>query len=71
MKVVLKLTMIGIYAEKRCEALAEVLNKPHEKLKPLEDLYRQENPIPGDEFYIPGKVAFYEWIVKKIMWNKI
>lgn len=63
----LQVAMIADYAEKRCEALAEILNRPHEKLKPLEKLYvRETKPIGGDDF-IPDRTLFYEWITKKIL----
>jgi len=58
------------YAEQQCDVIYELYSKPTEKLKPLEDLYRKENPDPQGKFYLPDTTKFYEWIVSKIIDKK-
>lgn len=45
------------------------------ELKPLEDVYRKENPsfdMDGKEqFYCPDTRTFYKWIVNKIIKNEL
>lgn len=53
------------YAENRCDAVYNLLARPAEKLKPLEELYRKEHPEPNGEFYRPDATMFYTWIAKK------
>ena len=55
------------YSEQNSDAEFELFNKPRQKLKPLEDLYRKENPRQDGKFYLPDTTSFYEWIVKKIL----
>lgn len=53
-------------AKTQYETEIDVLNKPREELKPLEDLYRKENPLLDGKFFIPDTTAFYKWIAQKI-----
>ena len=55
------------YASQREDAMFELFNKPMQVLKPLEDLYRKENPEKDGKFYCPDTTEFYKWIVEKIM----
>jgi len=55
------------YSEQNCDLIHNLFNKPTEKLKRLEDLYRKENPHPKGKFYIPDRTEFYEWITNKIL----
>ena len=57
------------YSEQNCSLIHELFNRPTEKLKPLADLYRKENPLPSGNFYIPDRTKFYEWITNKIITN--
>ena len=52
------------------ERIVDMLLKPLEQLKPLEDLYRKENPREDGKFYIPDATAFYKWITNKILKNE-
>lgn len=53
------------YAEQQCDLIRELYTKPTIQLKPLEDLWREENP--RDKFTIPDTAAFYKWIRIKIL----
>ena len=55
------------YSEQNCDFIHNLFNRPAQKLKPLEDLYRKENPHPTGIFYIPDRTKFYEWITHKIL----
>ena len=52
------------------ERIVDMLLKPLEQLKPLEDLYRKENPREDGRFYIPDATTFYKWITNKILQNE-
>lgn len=52
------------------ERIVDMLLKPLEQLKPLEDLYRKENPREDGKFYIPDATVFYKWITDKILKNE-
>lgn len=53
------------YAEQQCDLIRDLYTKPTIQLKPLEDLWREENP--RDKFTIPDATAFYKWIRIKIL----
>lgn len=53
------------YAEQQCDLIRDLYTKPTIQLKPLEDLWREENP--RDKFTIPDMTAFYKWIRIKIL----
>ncbi len=53
------------YAEQQSDLIHDLFNKPTIELKPLEDLWRKENP--RDKFTIPDRTAFYKWIRLKIL----
>ena len=55
------------YSDQNCNKIQELFSKPAEQLKPLEDLYRKENPRPDGKFYVPDTTKFYEWIRIKIL----
>lgn len=55
------------YAEHQSDLIFNLFDKPSQKLKPLEDLYRKENPFPDGRFYSPDTTKFYEWIAAKIL----
>jgi len=55
------------YAEQQTDALYRLYTKPRQVLKPLEDLYRKEHPLPDGRFYLPDETEFFRWIVEKIM----
>ncbi|MCK9429831.1 MAG: hypothetical protein M0R17_07485 [Candidatus Omnitrophica bacterium] len=55
------------YSEQNCEQLQNLFTQPTEELKPLEDLYRKENPHPDGKFYLPDTTAFYNWIRVKLL----
>lgn len=55
------------YSEQNCDVIHNLFNRPAQKLKPLEDLYRKENPRPDGKFYIPDRTKFYEWITRKVL----
>lgn len=55
------------YSEQNCDIIHDLFNRPAEKLKPLQDLYRKENPRPDGRFYTPDRTKFYTWIVSKIL----
>jgi len=61
------LTAMDKYAEQSCEKIQELFLKPSQELKPLEELYRRENPRPDGKFYIPDATEFYKWIRIKIL----
>ena len=52
------------------ERIVDMLLKTLEQLKPLEDLYRKENPREDGRYYIPDATAFYKWITNKILQNE-
>lgn len=52
------------FSEQESNIIHELFNKPYEELKPLEDLWRKENPRPY--FTIPDTTDFYRWIRLKI-----
>ena len=49
------------------ERILDLILKPLEQLKPLEDLYREENPRKDGKFYIPDATVFYKWVTNKIL----
>ena len=53
-----------------CDATTDLILKPLEQLKPLEDLYRKENPREDGRYYIPDATTFYKWITNKIIQNE-
>jgi len=53
-----------------CDTTIDLILKPLEQLKPLEDLYRKENPREDGKFYIPDATTFYKWITNKILQNE-
>lgn len=53
------------YAEQQNDVIYDLFNKPLEKLKPLEDLWRKENS--PDSYITPDRTQFYKWIVGKIL----
>ncbi len=53
------------YAQQQQDIIHDLFNKPTIELKPLEDLWRKENP--RDKFTIPDRTAFYKWIRLKIL----
>ena len=53
------------YAEQQSDLIHDLFNKPTIELKPLEDLWRKENP--REKFTIPDRTAFYKWIRLKIL----
>jgi len=55
------------YAEQQCDVIHDLFNKPTIELKPLEDLWRKENP--RDKFTVPDRTDFYKWIRLKILNN--
>jgi hypothetical protein len=55
------------YSEQNCDQIQNLYTKLGKELKPLEDLYRQENPNPERKFYLPDTKSFYIWIRKKVM----
>ena len=57
------------YTETQTDVLYEVLTKPQQQLKPLEDLWRKENS--PDKFTIPDATEFYKWITKKVLDNEL
>ena len=48
----------------------KLYTKPRQVLKPLEDLYRKENPLPNGRFYLPDETEFFKWIVEKTIIKK-
>ena len=58
------------YTDQNIDLVISTLSKPLEQLKPLEDLYRKENPREDGKFYIPDATAFYKWITNKILQNE-
>lgn len=50
------------YSEQNSDAIYEIQWKVNEILKPLEDLYRKENPRLDGKFYLPDRSSFYKWI---------
>lgn len=57
------------YSDQNCDEIYSLINKYFEKLKPLEDLYRKEHPMPDNQFYLPDTTKFYQWIEKKLLKN--
>ena len=53
------------YAEQQSDIIHNLFNKPAEKLKPLEDLWRKENS--PDRYVTPDRTKFYEWIAAKML----
>lgn len=52
------------------DKITDLILRPLEQLKPLEDLYRKENPREDGKFYIPDATTFYKWITNKILKNE-
>lgn len=61
------LIAMEVYSDQNCNNIQELFSKPAEQLKPLEDLYRKENPRPDGKFYVPDTTEFYKWIRIKIL----
>lgn len=55
------------YSEQNCDKIQSLFTKPMEELKPLEDLYRKENPHPEGKFYLPDITDLYRWIKTKLI----
>lgn len=55
------------YSEQNCTNIQSIYKKPTLELKPLEDLYREENPHTNNKFYLPDTTQFYKWIRMKII----
>jgi len=55
------------YSDQNCNKIQELFSKPAEQLKPLEKLYRKENPRHDGKFYVPDATEFYKWIRIKIL----
>lgn len=55
------------YAEQNCDQIQTLFTRPTKELKPLEDLYRKENPHPKGKFYLPDTTTFYKWIRVKLL----
>ena len=55
------------YSEKDCDQIQKLFTRPTKELKPLEDLYRKENPHPKDKNYLPDTTTFYKWIRIKLL----
>lgn len=55
------------YAEQNCEQLQNLFSRSFKELKPLEDLYRKENPHSDDKFYLPDTATFFRWIRVKLL----
>ena len=55
------------YSEQNCDQIQNLFTRPTKELKPLEDLYRKENPHPEGKFYLPDTTKFYKWIRIKIL----
>lgn len=53
------------YSEYQSTMIYDLFSKPAKELKPLEDLWRKENP--RDEFVVPDRTEFYKWIRLKIL----
>ena len=51
--------------EKSQNEICDILLKPMEQLKPLEDLWRKENS--RDKFVLPDTTQFFIWIREKIL----
>ncbi len=56
------------YADGLNEFTYKLFNNPTVELKPLEDLWRKENS--PDEYVIPDRTKFYEWIRIKVLGEK-
>ena len=54
------------YAEQQSDYVQQLFTRPQEAFKPLQDLYRKENPHPEGKFYLPDSTQFYKWIADKI-----
>jgi hypothetical protein len=52
--------------EQQCDYIQQLFAKPQEVFKPLQELYRKENPHPNDKFYIPNATQFFKWIANKV-----
>lgn len=55
------------YSEQNCEQIETLFTRPTKELKPLEDLYRKENPRTEGKFYLPDTTTFYKWIRIKLL----
>ena len=55
------------YSEQNCDQIQNVFTRPTKELKPLEDLYRKENPHSEGKFYLPDTTTFYKWIRTKLL----
>ncbi len=53
------------HAESESDLIHDLFNNPCVELKPLEDLWRQENP--REHYTIPDRTEFYKWIRIKIL----
>lgn len=65
------ITIIDEYIQKQYNSLHNLLSRPTDVLKELEDFYRLENPHKDGQFYLPDATTFYRWIVKKFQHLKI
>ena len=61
------LSAMDEYAEQQCELIQNLFTKPTKQLKPLEDLWRKENPDPKGRYVCPDTTEFYKWIRIKIL----
>lgn len=55
------------YSEQNCEQIQNLFTRSFKELKPLEDLYRKENPHSEGKFYLPDTTKFYRWIRVKLL----
>ncbi len=56
--------LIQDYSEFQADAIYNLLRKPLEALKPLQELWREENS--PDEFCLPDTVLFLKWLKNKV-----
>ncbi len=56
------------YAELQTDLIHDLFNNPCIELKPLEDLWRAENP--SEHYTIPDRTMFYAWIREKVLPTK-
>lgn len=52
--------------EQQCDYVQQLFTRPQEVFKPLQELYRKENPHPECKFYIPDATKFFQWIANKV-----
>ncbi len=53
------------YADGITEFTHNLFNNPCSELKPLENLWREENP--SEHYTIPDRTSFYQWIRIKVL----